>query len=518
MFPSIAPLHKLWRARAGKSPARRSRPAPRRRTQLQVEALEERAVPTIAFLPHFGPETIAAGSTNEGMQHPTVNLIFSGSYWTTAQGQQDEANMISSVQSMLSGPYLSGLTQYGSDGTAVFGQAWNDSTAVAANPSTGTLQNFLQNSITNHNAAPGFNDTRHAPMFVVISDPTASANNGGGWNAPGTYFQSILWFRFAENIHMVWVGTDTDQWAGVSNDTKVWKDAFTSTLSHEIVETMSDPDGHGIHVTTPSTLPPSIKGDDQIGDNEPAADRYGYRLSGVWVQPYWSANDAAFIVPDGNSQTFFLDPIWNGSTFTGQFNLSVRGDQLGVDYGDNIRVDAWGANSSVTMNQQTAAFDPGQLHSINIDTRGGYNNVRIAEVAAGVSVNVDSSGLSNDFVVIGSDSGSLAGIQGSVNIANSSGHTWLEIYDSADSPRHITITDHSVAFNGLTTINYQAGFRWTSTGPVCGVTTLEVDDGLGPNQIEVDSVADLTNTMILGASSDVLFGPAANKVHLYRTH
>src|SRR5262249_12350575 len=196
--------------------------------------------------------------------------------------------------------------------------------------------------------------------------------------------------------------------------------------------------------------------------NEPDGGRYLHRLGGNLVQAYWSANDGAYIVPDGNSQTFFLDPNWTGDTFNRNFNLRVQGDQVGVNFADNIRLYSDGANSSVTLNNQPAAFDRGKLKAINIDTRGGANTVRIAGVAPGVAVNVDSSGLSDDFVVVGSDSGSLAGIQGPVNIANNSGHTWLEIYDPADGPRHITVTDHSVAFDGLTTINYQGGFRWTS--------------------------------------------------------
>jgi hypothetical protein len=49
------------------------------------------------------------------------------------------------------------------------------------------------------------------------------------------------------------------------------------------------------------------------------------------------------------------------------------------------------------------------------------------------------------------------------------------------------------------------------------VTTLEVDDGLGANHIEVDSVPALTYAFVLGTSEDVLFGPAANKVHIFRT-
>jgi hypothetical protein len=496
---------------------RRARPRVQhlRKASLHVEALEERAVPTIAFTSPFGAET-TAGTTSYSLQHPSVNLVFSGSYWNTAQGLQDEASMISSAKAIMSGTYLSGLTQYGSDGTALFGRTWNDVTTVASNPSTAALQTFLQNSITNHNAAPGTQDWQHAPIFVVISDPASSGGSNSGWNAPGTYVQTIIKripgeiieYPISENIRMIWLST------GKGADTHIWKDGFTDLFSHELAESMAP----AIVVTPPTNLPASLKGDQQIADNEPDGGRYQYRLGGNLVQAYWSSRDGAFIVPDGNSQSFFLDPNWTGSSFNGNFNLRLQGDQLGVNYGDNIRVDAFGSNSSATMNNQTAVFEPGQVKAINIDTRGGYNNVRIAEVAAGVSVNVDSSGLSNDFVVVGSDSGSLAGIQGPVNIANNSGHTWLEVYDTADGPRHITITDHSVAVDGLATITYEAGFQWTSTGPVDGVTTVEVDDGLGPNMIEVDSVPTLTDVMVLGSSADVMYGPAANKAHLYRTH
>ena len=139
-------------------------------------------------MPHFGPQTMASGSANAGAQHPTVNLVFAGPFWTTAIGQQDQATIISSTRSILSGPYLSGLTQYGSDGTAVFGQSWNDAATLPNNPSTAQIQNFLRNAITRHGGPyPGlFNDIRHAPIYVVVTDPP-SGSNGHGWNAAGFY-------------------------------------------------------------------------------------------------------------------------------------------------------------------------------------------------------------------------------------------------------------------------------------------------------------------------------------------
>ncbi len=502
----ISSLRNLWRGRQTRPQAK-----PRRKATLAIEALEERAVPTIAFTPHFGAET-TSGSQAYSLISPNVNFVFSGSYWSTAQGQQDEANLLASAKAIMSGPYLSGLTQYGSDGKAIFGQAWNDSGTVPSNPSSTAVQNFLQTSITNHNAAPGTNSWQHAPIFFVVSDPASSAGSNSGWNAPGNYVQlvSFGWFRIPvnENIRMAWLSTGTD------SSGHVWKDGFTDLFSHELAESMVN----SVVVTPPSNLPSNVKGDTQVSDNEPDGGRYQYRLGGNLVQAYWSARDSAFIVPDGNAQMFFMDPNWTGSSFNGNFNLRLQGDQLAADYSDYIRVDAFGSNTSARMNNESAIFEPGQVKNINIDTRGGYNTVRLAEVAAGVTVNVDSLGLSSDFVVVGNDSGSLAGIQGQVNVSNNSGHTWLEIYDTADGPRKYTITDHSVSVSGLTTINYEGGFQWTPTGPVDGVTTLEIDDGLGPNQLEVDSVPTLTSVLIFGASTDQLFGPAAASARLFRTH
>src|SRR5262245_3476027 len=104
----------------------RRRPASakqRHNSRLRLEPLEDRTVPTIVFTPKFGPETIS-GITNLGMQNPNVVYIFSGSYWTTAQGQQDETALLNSAKSIMSGPYLSGLT----------------SMAATARPTSGELE------------------------------------------------------------------------------------------------------------------------------------------------------------------------------------------------------------------------------------------------------------------------------------------------------------------------------------------------------------------------------------------
>src|SRR5262249_13622374 len=152
-----------------------------------------------------------------------------------------------------------GLTQYGSDGTAVFGRSWNDSATVPSNPSTSAVQQFLQTSITRNNAAPGPHDWQHAPIFFVISDPASSAGSNSGWNAPGTFVQNVVIpnpfggttvFPVSENIRMAWLSTR----AGA--DTRVVKDVFTDIFSHELVESMAP----AIVVTPPAGLPTNVKG------------------------------------------------------------------------------------------------------------------------------------------------------------------------------------------------------------------------------------------------------------------
>ena len=171
-----------------------------------LEQLEDRLVPTISFSHTlYGLESVAAGSTNVGLQNPTVNLIFAGN-WTNYQ--QQESSLIGSVRSIVSGPYLSALTQYSTSGTATFGTSWSDPNTQAnatlpAFPNTTQLQLFLQNSISTYGADPGVNDSMHAPIYVVVLDPATSAGDNGGFNVPGQFTNSS---GQQENIHMIFVG------------------------------------------------------------------------------------------------------------------------------------------------------------------------------------------------------------------------------------------------------------------------------------------------------------------------
>jgi hypothetical protein len=483
---------------------RATSPTKKPRTRPTLEALEDRLVPTIVFTPQFGAENYTG--TNNGMQDPPVHLIFSGQYWTnTTQGQQQEQTIIASAKNIINGPYLSGLKQYGGDGMATYAGFANTSTTISGIPSDSTLQGVIGSTIkANSSLQPGKMDLQHAPIYIVFADPNSSgAKENTGFNQKGTYN--------GDNIHMIYVGTGLFP----NESDSQWKDMVTKTISHELAETISDPASVG-NFTPGANLPSSVGiTGAQVSDYEPEGshsyDSYGYRLNGDYVQAYWSQNDRAFIIPDGHTQDLTLQPLWNGGSFTGQYNLFVNGDQGGTNTNDQITV---GESTSgpqtggvaVTLNGQTFTFDQTilsgsavTLPNIYVNTGGGTNQVNVTAVSPGVSVNVNSysfaSGAtpSNDAVTIGSN-GSLASINGPVNVSNDSGQTKLVLADTNSTfGRIVNVTANTVTFSSEGAVpggqvNY-SGASTAANGSIVGVTSLEIDGGHGGDTFNVYGTA-----------------------------
>jgi hypothetical protein len=488
------------------APGAGRRPTPKKRVSLWLETLEDRAVPTVAFTPHFfGTNwTPPSGETRAqeqaaSLKSPAVVLIFAGSDWTTTQGKTNQQTALSSIQSILGSNYLDALDQYGSDGKAVFFSSWqtNSTPTLTGNtPTDSDLRTFINNQIAtqkknNASLVPG-----STAIYFVISDPKDSGTASGtfGFNSSN-----------GSAVHIAFVG------AKAFKSGSLEKDVFTQVFSHELAEAMAP----AIHVNDPGSLNEGF----QIADGEPENFGFGYayRLKGNRVQAYWSQRDGAWIVPDGNSQVFTLS--WSAATFDNTFNLDVLGDQLGTNFNDTITLDRDPVTTGarVTLNNQQASFDVGILKQISLLTKGGANTVNVKSVQFGESVYVDSgSDSSNDTVVVGNN-GSLGDIGGYLNVANSSGgKTALQIETWADGPSNITITDHSIGVLGLATINYTP-----YSGPsskVNGVMSVTIDDASGENFINAQSVPAYVPITVNGNISDFLYGPAANKVKLVRFH
>jgi hypothetical protein len=502
MFDLLDRIRKTYSRR----PAARAR---KNRAYLDIESLEQRDVPTVAFTPHFSGVTEVAPNSkttiqqahSQSLRSPKVVFIFTGKYWTTTQGQKDEATLSDSMKSILSGPYLSGLQQYGSDGQAKYFATWLDTGSTptltgGTAPNQSGLSSFVTKEINNHKGALPPGTGQNAPLYIVVNDPADSGTVAGtyGYNGPlSTGHAAYVGLKFLSSS------------PGVMN-----KDAFTQVFSHELAESMA------AYVTV--TDPGKFNTGSQIADNEPeTGNGYTYRLSdGNLVQAYWSQNDKAFIVPDGNRQTFALTPIWSGNTFTGNYNLQVNGDQLGTNFKDDITIDRSPNTSGtrVTMNGESASFALGTIKQLNVNTAGGLNTVHVKGVESGETVSVDSASPSSfDHVIVG-DKGSLSGIQGQVNVANSSGRSFLQIDASADGAQTITVTNRSVAFSKGPVIGYTGAV----SNPAHGVMGLEIDDAPRVvNQIDAVSVSPLTpvsveHDSLRGGFKDHVFGPAAGQV------
>jgi hypothetical protein len=274
---------------------------------------------TVAFTAALGPETIfwrhnVAGhattlltgpvSNPTALSSPTVYLIFSGSSWTSATASQ----YATAAYAILASAYLSGLTQYGSSGTATFGGYTIDN-----RPSPGpsgwdaeirhaldVLQPSWQKPTGNNTGAPGY---LTSPIYVVVDDN----GDGWGWNFGGLYTSGGT--TYLPNVINIDNGTSEDH--------------FTVTFSHELVERISDGTGAGIGMNARVDAGTDHETQNaQIADNEPDGGNYTYRLWGTFeVQAYWSVVDQKFIVPDGNQETVILKPIWNGGSFTNTFDL-----------------------------------------------------------------------------------------------------------------------------------------------------------------------------------------------------
>ncbi len=537
---------------------RRPRKKPTR--VLELEALETRLVPTVVFNPVFGSEQMRV-NLMDGLQSPAVTLVFSGPSWNTT----NEQPLLDAAQRIMSSGYLSKLTQYGSDGQAHFSddKSWTSSATVPTLPpvSEGSgmadLQRYLQNEISDHpERQPGINDPQHVPIYVVVTDPSQASPFGPGdigFNMGGFFltqpsFNGIVPVPpTAESMNMIWVGTQD------AGGNMVNQDQFTSVFAHELVERMS-----GSTWLDAPPLPRGAAGGHQIADNEAnpgkAGSNYVYRLNDVLggkgdlVQAYWSGEDNAFVVPDGNTVQLTVNPIWSqgnstaaGNTSTGTLNLVVKGDQFGPDLNDHIRIDLSPSggvrveqvditqpSASTVPGDDTFQFDPGVVQTVNIDTGNGQNTVQVAAVPAGVTVNIDSSGNSSDLVTIGDDGGSIQGIRGVVNVANNGGGvSQLQINASGDPAMDMTITNNAVTFAGGpfgfgTTINYEAALPSESlTGRpgvevLEGVTKLTITDGGRFNHIHANSVPTFTDVQVNGAFSDVVDGAAAGRIDMQR--
>jgi hypothetical protein len=322
------------------------------------------------------------------LNNPEVYLIFWGKSWTNATAQK----FANDAKTILQSGYLSGLKDYGSDGLATYGGFTIDNSAPPSTRKVGppvaatqeidkilpTMNSWAKPQQYGSPAGSAYwSGVMSSPIYVVVFDNYGgSAGNGPDSYIPPGWPRWLLPNGLAMNH--IWIG---DSGANEGN--------FTYFLSHELVERISS-GGGGIAMNAQVNAGTDGEWQNaQIADNEPDGGNYTYRLDGsVLVQAYWSLTYKAFVVPDGNTQAFYLNPIWSGKSYTGKNDLYINGDQS--RFNDDILISQNNAGGvQVTLNGETASFNQGQISSVTVRPGGGNNIVNVQTLPAKVSVDLE---------------------------------------------------------------------------------------------------------------------------------
>ena len=202
-------------------------------------------------------------------------LIFWGTAWTTVT--PSIGNVTDAVVNILTGPYMNSLSQYRNIshgtlfGTTVVTTAIDGSPANPPNPfSDGDISGLIS-GLCNAGRLPS-PATDSQLFYCVILPP--GVNSGGGFIGEHTYFSLA-----GVNCHFAWV---------MNNGTL---DYVTTVFSHELVETVTDPEGSAI-LGDPGTC--NQGGWCEIGD---VCEGNTSVVNGVVVQRYWSQQDNSCVVP-----------------------------------------------------------------------------------------------------------------------------------------------------------------------------------------------------------------------------
>src|SRR5262249_38988271 len=155
--------------------------------------------------------------------------------------------------------YLSGLTDYGSDGKATYGGYTIDNSTSTLGPVAATqeTQNILNYQMTSWDkptepASLGGIAALSSPIYFVVSDLSFSAGNGTDNYTPLNSDIPLL-------MNHVWIDTGTNE------------DSFTDLFSHELVERISA-GGGGILMNASVNISGEYQ-NSQIADNEPDSQR-----------------------------------------------------------------------------------------------------------------------------------------------------------------------------------------------------------------------------------------------------
>jgi hypothetical protein len=439
----IVALVSAGKSRFHKNPRRRgseSRRPDRFRCCPALMNLEERTVPSI----FFQSGTTATTSDNNGplITHPHVELVFWGPGWNVSGGPVLRTAVENAVDSILTGPYMSSLSQYRGVGSGSRRESVTIPSFVP-NPFTVTdVDNMLRSNFGSTLPDPLLSGD--SQLFYFVVPQPQSYPTGCGCSAEHTWNTWTFWpyhFGFTQNdINLA---------------------TITRLFSHEQVEAATDPEGTAVQVN-----PRNPTNWNEIADG--AAGNYTYRLNGYYVQAYLSQANHAYVVPTGQLQNFYVSD--NLSRV-----LTVNGDQL-ANPNDTITIDVSGGGVRVTLNGEVAQFDPGQIGSIVVNTGNGNDTVNIEATPVPVTVNL---GNGNDVVNLSPSAKNLANIQNTLTLnGNVFSSDALNVFDQ-NAPGNLTYSLSSATFSRTSQVVLYSGMSQVTINGSNGANTYRIDSTRG---------------------------------------
>ena len=240
----------------------------RSRARLELETLEDRCTPAIGF----GGGAVVA--------HVQVQALFYGTYWSTSDGQQSASDINTYLSYLVDSSFMDVMNEYGVGHGTFLGNGIVDPGLLGA-----SIQVEIANDIT-AGRLPGASINT---LYVVFTPPNVSVTSGSE--------SSLLDFFGYHNIFS-YGATGVVNYAVIANPIGNGTDGsmtvfqtITHTISHELSEAVTDPDGAG-------WVDP-VSGD-EIAD---AADRPGNIafLNDYVVAGLWSVAQQAVVYPAGSS-------------------------------------------------------------------------------------------------------------------------------------------------------------------------------------------------------------------------
>jgi hypothetical protein len=253
-----------------------------------------------------GPGTSITNQGGALIIRVPVQLIFWGTAWLQSSTTPSANQIISAVQTILSGPYMSALRQYG----VWRGHFAGSLIVTSPNAPTGTFSEQQVKDLVwaliddGHYPEPDDTDGRNLycvilPVGVTSSSSPANVGNHSYATSPDFLDYEKAWYAWIEN----------DGALGNFN-------SAPRIFSHELVEACVDPEGDAWQIN-----PVNSSNWNEIGDvcNSAAATAL---LNGVLVQSYWSQADNACIIPTAYSVRRILK--WSGHTLGGKGLRSIQ--------------------------------------------------------------------------------------------------------------------------------------------------------------------------------------------------